>query len=135
MRAGSGARAGLLHREQCSPYIDVEQLVEMLLGDTSQGSKFSNPGVGENDFDSPLRLDGLIEPVKVGQFGNVALNAGNVAADCRDTCGSADLANAVREELAPEAPQLKVFEARVSYRRAGHRRRRNKLRHTFATTL
>ena len=50
--------------------------------DTSQGSKLSNPGVGENDIDSPLRLDGLIESVKVGQFGNVALNAGNVAADC-----------------------------------------------------
>src|SRR5882672_7666840 len=54
----------------------------MLFGDTSQGSKFSNPGVSEDDIDSPLRLDGLIESVKVGQFGNVALNAGNVAADC-----------------------------------------------------
>ena len=62
----------------------MEQFVEMLFGDASQGSKLSNPGVGENDIDSPLRLDGLIESVKVGQFGNVALNAGNVAADCLD---------------------------------------------------
>src|SRR5438270_12487610 len=54
----------------------------MLFCDTPQGSKFSNRGVGEKDIDSPLGLDGLIESVKVGQFGNVALNAGNVAADC-----------------------------------------------------
>src|SRR5260221_123092 len=54
----------------------------MLFCDASQGSKFSKPGVGENDIDSPLRLDCLIETVKVGQFGNVALNASHVAADC-----------------------------------------------------
>src|SRR5260370_41445790 len=56
----------------------------MLFCNTLQGSKFSNPGVGENDIDSTLGLDGLVEPVKVGQFGNVALNAGNVAADGLD---------------------------------------------------
>src|ERR1700730_6620709 len=54
----------------------------MLLRDLSQGSKFSDAGVGENDIDSPLRLDGLIKTVKVGQFGNVSLNASNVATDC-----------------------------------------------------
>src|SRR5437016_13368261 len=73
----------------------------MLFGDTSQGSKFSNPGVGENDIDSPLRLDGLIESVKVGQFGNVALNAGNVAADCLDGRIKFLLATARDEDVAP----------------------------------
>src|SRR5271163_3221135 len=54
----------------------------MLLRDLSQGSKFSNAGVGEDDIDSPLRLDGLVETVKVGQFGNVSLNTSNVVTDC-----------------------------------------------------
>src|SRR5258708_826203 len=49
--------------------------------DAGQGSHFSNTGVGENDIDSSLRLDGLIESVKVGQFGNVSLNASHIAAD------------------------------------------------------
>src|ERR1700733_11009415 len=53
----------------------------MLLGDLSHGSKFSNSGVGENGIDSPFRLDGLVETIKVGQFGNVSLNASNVVPD------------------------------------------------------
>src|SRR5712671_2282850 len=73
----------------------------MRFGDTSQGSKFSNPGVSENDIDSPLRLDGLIESVKVGQFGNVALNAGNVAADCLDGLIKFLLATARDEDVGP----------------------------------
>src|SRR5258708_19445612 len=72
-----------LHRKQRSPYIDIEQLVEMLFGDGPEGNKFANAGIGENNIDSPLHLsDGLIETIKVGQFGNVSLNARNVAADC-----------------------------------------------------
>src|SRR5258708_40157916 len=53
----------------------------MLLRDLSQGSKFSNAGVGENDIDSSLRLDGLVETIEVGQSGNVSLNTSDVAAD------------------------------------------------------
>jgi hypothetical protein len=48
----------------------------MLFCDTSQGSKFSNAGVSENDVDLPLYpTDGVIETIQVGQFGNVALDA------------------------------------------------------------
>src|SRR6266849_9469141 len=76
-------RQCLLHRKQRSPYIDVEQLVEMLFGDCPEGNKFANASVGENNIDSPLYLrDGLVETIKVVQFGNVSLNARNVAADC-----------------------------------------------------
>src|SRR6266481_4775368 len=50
----------------------------MLLRDLSHGSKFSNASVGEHDIDSPFRLDGLVETIKVGQFGNVSLNASHV---------------------------------------------------------
>src|SRR5258707_1274369 len=76
-------RQCLLHGKQRSPYIDVEQLVEMLFGDGPEGNKFANTGVGENNIDSPLHLgDDLVETIKVGQFGNVSLNARNVAADC-----------------------------------------------------
>src|SRR5258708_9072632 len=72
-----------LHRKQRSPYIDIEQLVEMLFGDGPEGNKFANAGVGENDIDSPLHLrDGLVKAIKVGQLGDVSLNARNVGADC-----------------------------------------------------
>src|SRR5258706_3110501 len=55
----------------------------MLFGDCPKGNKFANTGVGENDIDSPLHLShGLIETIKVGQFGNVSPNARNVATDC-----------------------------------------------------
>src|SRR5882762_3487403 len=76
-------RQCLLHRKQRSPYIDVEQLVEMLFGDGPKGNKFANAGVGENNIDSPLHpRDGLVETIKVGRISNVSLNTGNVAADC-----------------------------------------------------
>src|SRR4029077_15281236 len=48
----------------------------------SQGSKFRNTSVSENDVEPPLHPDGLIETIKVGQIGNVSLNASHVAADC-----------------------------------------------------
>src|ERR1700676_3357950 len=55
----------------------------MLLGDGPKGNKFANAGVGENNIDSPLLLgDGLVKTIKVGQFGDVSLNARNVGADC-----------------------------------------------------
>src|SRR6202140_386002 len=76
-------RQCLLHRKQRSPYIDVEQLVEMLFGDGPEGNKFANAGVGENNIDSPLPFrHGLVETIKVGQIGNVSLNARDIAADC-----------------------------------------------------
>src|ERR1700694_1489957 len=75
-------RQCLLHRKQRSPYINVEQLVEMLFGDGPKGNKFANTGVGENNIDLPLRLsDGLVKTIKVSQFGNVSLHARDVAPD------------------------------------------------------
>ncbi len=53
----------------------------MLLRDFAEGSKFSNAGVGKNDIDSSLSLDGLVETIEVGQSGNVSLNTSDVAAD------------------------------------------------------
>src|SRR5258708_11004279 len=77
-------RQPLLHREECALYIDVEQLVKMFFGGFTEGNKFPNAGVGENDIDSPLRLtDRLVKTIQVGQFGDVSLNARHVAADCR----------------------------------------------------
>ncbi len=70
-----------MHREERPLHIDVEDFVEILFRDFLQGSDFNYAGVGENDVDSPLSLDGFVETIKVGQFGNVSLNARNVAAD------------------------------------------------------
>src|ERR1700730_18644181 len=77
-------RQTLLHREQCALYIDVEQPVKMLFGDFTEGNKFTNAGVGENNIDSPLQLaDCLVETIQVGQCCDGPLNARRVAADCR----------------------------------------------------
>src|ERR1700761_7440043 len=46
-----------------------------------KGTNSATPGIGEDDIDSPFGLDGLVETIKVGQFGNVSLNANDVAAD------------------------------------------------------
>src|ERR1700726_1483504 len=106
-------RQCLLHRKQRSPYIDVEQLVEMLFSDGPERNKFANTGVGENNIDSPLHLgDGLVETVKVGQFGNVSLNARNVAADClhglvkflRATASDEDIGTLFDEKLCRSQP-------------------------------
>ena len=47
-----------------------------------KGDKFANTSVGENNIDSSLCLDDLVETIKVVQFGNISLNARNIAADC-----------------------------------------------------
>src|ERR1700737_4058631 len=55
----------------------------MLFGDGSKGNKFANAGVGKNNIDSPPNLgNDLVKTIKVGEFGNVALNSRNVGTDC-----------------------------------------------------
>src|ERR1700691_884225 len=55
----------------------------MLLRNAAQGSELANASVGENDVDLSLHVsDGFVETIKIGQLGNVSLNARNVAADC-----------------------------------------------------
>src|SRR5260221_14731479 len=46
-----------------------------------KGENSARPALA-NDIDSSVRLDGLVETIKIGQFANVSLNAGNIAADC-----------------------------------------------------
>src|ERR1700722_15305810 len=54
----------------------------MLFGDGLQGDKFGNASVGKNNVDAAFHPgNGLVKAVKVGQFGDVALNASNIAAD------------------------------------------------------
>src|SRR6266852_6621973 len=74
-------RQGFLHGEQRSFDIDIEEFVEMLFSDFVERRKFRNAGIGEHDVKFPLCFDGLIEAIEVGQFGNVSLNASDVAAD------------------------------------------------------
>src|SRR6266516_6669702 len=55
----------------------------MLLGDFTEGNKFTDARVGENNIDSPLHSrDGLVKTIKVSHLGNVSLNSRNVGADC-----------------------------------------------------
>jgi hypothetical protein len=61
--------------------VDVEESVEVLLSDFADRRKFRNACIGEDDVKFPLYFDGLIKTIEVGQFGNVSLNASDVAAD------------------------------------------------------
>src|SRR5216684_5241659 len=74
-------RQGFLHGEQRSLDVDVKKFVEMLLSDFAERSKFRNAGIGKDDVKFPLCSDGLIKTIEVGQFGNVSLNASDIAAD------------------------------------------------------
>src|ERR1700685_3088048 len=72
-----------LNREECALYIDIEQPVKMSFGDVAEGHEFADAGVGEDNIDSPLHFaDCLVEKVKIGHFGNVALNTGRIGSDC-----------------------------------------------------
>src|ERR1700720_4764210 len=74
-------RQGFLHGEQRSLDVDAEKFVEMLLSDFVERSKFRSAGIGEDDVKFTFCFDGLIKTIEVGQFGNVSLNASDVAAD------------------------------------------------------
>jgi hypothetical protein len=72
-----------LNREECALYIDIEQLVKMFFGDVAEGHEFADAGVGEDNIDSSFHFaDCLVEKVKIGHFGNVALNTGHIGTDC-----------------------------------------------------
>src|SRR5258708_6656046 len=71
----------------------------MLLSDFAEWSKFSSAGVGENDIDSSLRLDGLVETIEVGQSGNVSVNASDVVADRLHGRGELFLTAASNEDV------------------------------------
>jgi hypothetical protein len=43
-----------LHGKQRSLHIDVKKFVEVLFGDSAEGNKFANAGVGENNVDLAL---------------------------------------------------------------------------------
>src|SRR5260370_43706 len=54
----------------------------MLLGEGHKGNKFANPSVGKNNIQLPLHLgNGLVKTIKVGQVGDISLNARKVGAD------------------------------------------------------
>src|SRR6266851_3508206 len=71
----------------------------MLLGEGCQGSKFADPGIGDQDIDLSFRLYGLVESIEVRQFGDVAANACNVAADRLDSLVELLLAAARYEDV------------------------------------
>jgi hypothetical protein len=75
-------RQCFLHGEKSAAYVEIESLVEVLLGDLFQRGEFTLAGAGEEDIDfAPFALNGLVEAVEVGEISGVALYAGNVLAD------------------------------------------------------
>src|SRR5271154_2038777 len=54
----------------------------MLFGDGSEGNKFANASVSKNNIESPLHLgNGFVKTIKVCKFGDVTLNARDIAAN------------------------------------------------------
>jgi hypothetical protein len=64
-----------------APYVEIEELVEMFLRETCQGSEFPGAGIGDQDVNISLRLHSLVEAIEVLQFSDVPPNACDVAAD------------------------------------------------------
>src|ERR1700730_1637635 len=55
----------------------------MLFGDFTEGNKFTDAGVGEDNIDLSLHFaDCLVEKVKIGHFGDVSLNTRRIGTDC-----------------------------------------------------
>ena len=81
MEAPSLRRERFLDCEEQPLDVRVEGLVAVLLGDASQRDKSAQSDIGEEDINSALRLDALVETIEVGQVRDVALNARDVAAD------------------------------------------------------
>src|SRR5256884_9727547 len=85
----------------------------MLFGDGPKGNKFASAAIGENNFDSAFHFGtSLVKTIKVGEFGNVALNAGTVAADCLHglvefllaAARNEDISTLIDEKLCPTYP-------------------------------
>ena len=75
-------RERLLHGEERPAHVEVEGLVEVLLGDLIEFGEFAATGTGEEDVDLAFfAFDCLVETVEIGQVGGIALNTGNVFAD------------------------------------------------------
>jgi len=75
-------RERLLHSEERAAHVEVEGVVEVLLGDLFEFGGFAATGTGEEDVDlALLTFDGLVETVEVGQVGGIALYAGDVSAN------------------------------------------------------
>jgi hypothetical protein len=71
-----------LNREECAPYIDVDQRVKMFFGDFTEGNEFADAGVGEDNIDSSLQFaDCLVEKIKIGHSGDVSLNTRRIGTD------------------------------------------------------
>jgi hypothetical protein len=71
-----------LHSEQYFRALKSKGLSKCSIGDFAKGSEFSVTCIGENDIDSHLGRDGFVETIKVPPFGNVPLNASDIAASC-----------------------------------------------------
>src|SRR5258708_2521580 len=84
----------------------------MLFSDFVQGSEFSDAGIGEDNVDCPLCRDDLVEAIKVGQLGNISLDASDVPTDCLHglvkfflaTTGNEDVGALLHEELCGSQP-------------------------------
>ena len=63
-------KSGLLHREQQAAHVGIEGLVEMLLGDLAEATKFVIPGVDRQHVGmSCLVLNRRVNAVEVAEVG------------------------------------------------------------------
>src|ERR1700689_4948652 len=70
-------RQRFLNCEQCSPNIDVEDFVEVLLCDLFQRSKIQDSSVSENHIEFSFRPDCLIKTVKILRSRDISLYTGS----------------------------------------------------------
>src|SRR5262249_41157770 len=95
-------RQRLLHGEEYSFDVDVEQVVEVVLRDRPERGQRQEAGVGEQDVDATLLpFHRGEQPVEVREVGDVARHAGDVLADLPDRLIEFRLAAAGDEDVGP----------------------------------
>ena len=78
-------RQCFLHGEEGAAHVEVEGLIEVLLGDLAQRHGLAYAGACEQDVDAALLpLDCVEEAVEVVEIGRVSLDTGDVSADQLD---------------------------------------------------
>ena len=78
-------RQSLLHSEQGPTHVDAESLVEVGLRYRTQRGEFAEAGIREEDIQTAFRLlDLLVQPIKIGQVRDVALDPLGVRPDRSD---------------------------------------------------
>src|SRR4029077_15694284 len=75
-------RQSLLYREECSPDVQSNDFVEMLLSHLANGGELTTTRAGEKNINLAFLLpDCFVKPIEIIEIGGIAQNPGDNLAD------------------------------------------------------